>query len=146
MNKFLLAVALCVAAGGAWAQDASTPVGLWKTIDDETGKPKSLVRIVEDHGELSGRVERLIAPDTPDPKCDKCTDDRKGQPVVGMTVIRHVRDQGDGLWGGGDILDPKNGKVYHVRLQLEDGGAKLKVRGYIGIPLLGRSQTWVRAE
>ena len=88
--KRLLAMALLLgAAAGAWAQ--ATPVGLWKTIDDETGKPKSLVRITEAGGTLSGRIERLIDPDKPDPRCDKCTDARKGQPVLGMTIIEGAK-------------------------------------------------------
>ncbi len=142
--KRLLAMALLLgAAAGAWAQ--ATPVGLWKTIDDETGKPKSLVRITEAGGTLSGRIERLIDPDKPDPRCDKCTDARKGQPVLGMTIIEGAKKEADeSYWAGGTILDPNNGKTYRLRLTPEDGGKALQVRGYIG-PFY-RNQTWLRVE
>ncbi|WP_157270178.1 DUF2147 domain-containing protein [Azohydromonas aeria] len=139
----LLAVAAVPAA--AWAQPA-TPVGLWRTIDDATGQPKSLVRITESGGVLSGRVEQVLDPAKADSRCDACSDERKGQPVLGMTVLRNVRQEEPGQWGGGDILDPNNGKVYKVRLRPEDGGSRLGVRGYIGLPALGRSQTWQRVE
>ncbi len=136
----------------AWlgvAQAQSTPVGVWKTIDDETKTEKSLIRIGEAGGVLTGKLEKLLDPATPaDAVCEKCTDERKGKPIVGMTLIRNVK-QNDGdkaLWDGGDILDPNNGKVYKVRLKPIDGGARLEVRGYIGTPLLGRTQTWLRAE
>jgi uncharacterized protein (DUF2147 family) len=144
---FAIACGLALLAGLAHAQ--TTPVGLWKSIDDASGKEKSLIRIVETDGVLSGKVERLLDPATkPDLRCEKCTDSRKDQPVVGMTVLRNVRqDASDkGLWGGGDILDPNEGKVYKVRLKPIDGGARLEVRGYIGMPLLGRTQTWQRVE
>jgi uncharacterized protein (DUF2147 family) len=147
MKKTFIAVALGVIASAAFAE-AATPVGLWKTIDDETGKEKSYVRITEDHGVLSGKIEKLLNPSKPNPVCEKCTDERKDQPVTGLTIIRNVKKDAndDDLWDGGDILDPNNGKVYKVRLSPEDGGKKLKVRGYIGVPMLGRSQTWIRVE
>ena len=139
-----LGAALC---GSALAQ--STPVGVWKTIDDGTGKEKSLIRITDAGGVLAGRIEKLLDPATPqDALCKECSDERKDQPILGMTIIRNVRadDSDKGLWSGGDILDPNNGKVYRVRLKPIDGGAKMEVRGYIGAPLLGRTQTWIRAE
>jgi uncharacterized protein (DUF2147 family) len=144
MKKTAIGLLLASVAGVALAQ-ATSPVGLWKTIDDETGKEKSYVRITEANGVVSGKIEKLIDPKEADPKCDKCTDDRKDKPVVGMTIIRNVKADGE-QWDGGDILDPNNGKVYKVRLRPEDNGKKLSVRGYIGVPMLGRSQTWVRVE
>ena len=146
MKKTAIALMLASAAGVVFAQ-ATSPVGLWKTIDDETKKEKSYVRITEANGVLSGKIEKLLNPDKPDPKCEKCTDERKDQPVVGMTIIRNVKKDGDDdRWEGGDILDPNNGKVYKVRLKPADGGKKLDVRGYIGMPMLGRTQTWIRVE
>jgi uncharacterized protein (DUF2147 family) len=146
MKKSIITAALlAIAAGAAMAQ--ATPAGLWKTIDDETKAEKSLVRIVEIAGVFTGRIEKILS-DKPDAKCNECSDERKDQPVQGMTIIRNVRPAGDdkGLWDGGDILDPNNGKVYRVRLKPVDGGKKLEVRGYIGAPLLGRTQTWLRLE
>lgn len=143
------ALAGVLIAGPLAALAQATPVGLWRTIDDETHKEKSLIRITDSGGVLSGKIEKLLDPETKaDAVCEKCTDERKGQPVLGMTILRGVHQSaGDkALWDGGDILDPNNGKVYKVRLTPVEGGAKLEVRGYIGMPLLGRTQTWLRAE
>ena len=125
---------------------AQTPVGVWKTIDDATGKEKSLVRISEAAGVFSGKVEKGLDPTAKaDAKCDECTDSRKGQPIVGMTIIRNVK-KNEAVWDGGDILDPNNGKVYRVRLTPSGDNKKLEVRGYFGTPMFGRSQTWMRVE
>jgi uncharacterized protein (DUF2147 family) len=135
-----------LAASSAMAQDAS-PIGVWKTIDDETGKPKSLVRITESNGELRGKIEKLFreAGEDPNPKCEKCEGNLKDQPVIGMTIITGMKKDGS-EYNGGHILDPNNGKVYKSKLTVVDGGKKLDVRGYIGVPMLGRTQTWVRQE
>lgn len=144
--KHLIAIALFCLAGTAVAQ--SSPVGLWKTIDDETGKEKSLVRVSEAGGVLTGKIEKLLDPSRQDAKCDKCSDERKDQPIAGMTVIKNVKHNTDNpeRWDGGEILDPNNGKTYKVRMTPVDGGKKLEVRGYVGAPLLGRTQTWQRVE
>lgn len=143
--KTLIAGLLLAAAGAAMAQ--ATPAGLWKTIDDETKAEKSLVRISDAGGVYTGKVEKILS-DKPDARCTECTDARKDQPVQGMTILRDIRQDPDdkALWIGGDILDPNNGKVYKVRIKPVDGGKKLEVRGYIGTPLLGRTQTWIRVE
>ncbi len=131
----------------ALALAQTTPVGLWKTIDDDGKTAKSLVRISEQGGTLVGSIDKLLDPkDGAENKCDKCTDDRKDKPVLGMQIIRGVKADGEGVWGGGEILDPNNGKTYRTRLKPVDGGKKLEVRGYIGAPLFGRTQTWVRVE
>jgi uncharacterized protein (DUF2147 family) len=124
-----------------------SPAGLWKTIDDETKKEKSLVRIKDVNGVFSGTVEKFLDPaNKPDEVCDKCTDDRKDKPVLGMTIIRNIKASADdkGIWDGGDVLDPNNGKVYKARLKPVDGGKKLEMRGYIG-PFY-RTQVWLRVE
>ncbi len=146
MVRFIAALALAAGAFGAAAQ--TTPVGVWKTIDDDGRTEKSLVRIVDDGGRLSGRIETLFDPSKRDAVCDKCSDERRGQRVVGLTILRNVTRQlgDDALWADGDILDPNNGKVYKVRLKPVEGGSKLEVRGYIGMPMLGRTQTWLRVE
>ena len=144
----VVGVVLAFASGLAAAQ-ATSPAGLWKTVDDNTKKEKSLVRIVENNGVYTGKVEKVIDPDAPkDAVCKDCTDDRKDKPVVGMTIIRNMRaSPADKMvFEGGDILDPNNGKVYSARLKLIDEGRKLDVRGYIGMPMLGRTQTWQRVE
>ena len=123
----------------------NTPVGVWKTVDDDSNEPTSYVKIWIDNGELFGKVEKLIRkPGEPsDPKCTKCAGGKKDQPVLGMTIISGLRQEGE-VWTGGHILDPHNGKVYDCRIKIEDGGKKLEVRGYIGFSLIGRSQTWHR--
>ena len=144
-----LALALGLGLFAAMAHAQATPAGLWKTIDDESKKEKSLIRITEAGGVFTGKLEKLLDPSTkPDSVCDLCTDDRKDKPVVGMTLIRGVKqsDSDKGRWDGGEILDPNNGKTYKVRLTPGEGGKTLAVRGYIGAPMLGRTQTWVRVE
>jgi uncharacterized protein (DUF2147 family) len=141
---FLITAALSIAP--AFADDAS-PVGLWKNIDDVSGKPKALIRITESDGALQGKIEQLFRAPAEDqnPKCDKCEGARKDQPIVGMVILSGLKKDGD-EYAGGEILDPNNGKVYKSKLHLTDGGKKLSVRGYIGVPMLGRSQVWVRQE
>jgi uncharacterized protein (DUF2147 family) len=121
-------------------------VGLWKTIDDETKTEKSLVRITDSGGVLTGKIEKILDPAKQNEVCDKCTDDRKDKPIVGLTIIRNAKASGDDVttWTGGDITDPNNGKVYKLRLKPIDGGKTLEVRGYIG-PFY-RNQTWIRVE
>jgi uncharacterized protein (DUF2147 family) len=139
-------IAAVLAVPSAWAQDAS-PVGLWKNIDDETGKPKAMIRITENQGQLQGKIEKLFRPadQEQNPKCDKCEGARKDQPIVGMVIVSGLKKDGDG-YSGGEILDPANGKVYRSKAKLLDGGKKLEVRGYVGAPMFGRSQTWVREQ
>ena len=131
------------------AQAQTSPAGLWKTIDDQDKSEKSLIRISEAGGVYTGKLEKLLDPNAKaDAVCDKCTDDRKDKPIVGMTLIKGVKQNETDklLWDGGEILDPNNGKTYKVRLTPADGGKKLDVRGYIGAPLFGRTQTWIRVE
>ena len=128
-----------------WAAD-STPAGLWKTIDDTTNKPRSLIRITEQNGVYSAVVEKgLLETDTGDKVCDKCTDERKGQKIIGMTIAKGLKKNGN-KYDGGEILDPDNGKVYKCKMTLDESGNNLEVRGYIGISLIGRSQIWHRVE
>lgn len=144
-----IAAAVGFGLAASLAQAQATPAGLWKTIDDNSHKEKSLVRISEAGGVYTGRIEKLLDPATkPDAVCDKCADDRKDKPLVGLTIITGVKqsDSDKSRWDGGEILDPKDGKSYKVRLTPEDGGKSLAVRGYIGAPLLGRTQTWIRVE
>jgi len=142
--KSIAASALLALATGAFAQ--GSPVGLWKTIDDETGQAKSHVRITEANGMLIGKIEKLLDPAKQDSKCDKCTDARKDQPVLGMTIFNGPKRSADDatIWDGGEILDPNNGKTYRMRLRLLDGGQALEMRGYIAF--LYRNQKWLRVE
>jgi uncharacterized protein (DUF2147 family) len=127
--------------------DTGSPVGLWRNLDDQTGKPTAEIRIVEANGVLQGRIEKLYRPASADqnPVCTRCEGADKGKPIVGLAIVNGMTKDGDG-YAGGTILDPGNGKVYKSKMKLVDGGRKLEVRGYIGMPALGRSQTWVRQE
>lgn len=144
MNKAL--TALVFAAFGLPALAQMSPVGVWKSLDEKTGAPKSEVRIAEDGGVLSGKVVRVLREGAdPQAVCDQCTDDRKGQPIEGLEIIRGAKQaEGKEVWEGGKILDPENGKTYTLRMTPIEGGAKLEVRGSIGP--FGRTQTWVRVQ
>jgi uncharacterized protein (DUF2147 family) len=123
---------------------ANSPVGQWHTSDEKTGELKSMVIIFEQQGVMKGRVEKILRKDAdPAAKCDKCSDDRKNQPVVGLEIIRGAKKaSGKNVWEDGEILDPENGKTYSLRLTPIENGAKLEVRGSFGP--IGRTQTWVR--
>lgn len=144
MRTLIAAAVLGVLTSAVQAQ--GTPIGLWRTIDDETKQVKSLVRISESGGVVTGKIEKLVNPSEADPKCDKCSDDRKDQPIVGLQIIRNVRQDADdkSLWTGGEILDPGKGKTYRARFKPVDGGKKLEMRGYIGF--FYRTQVWERVE
>ena len=139
-------VLILVCCGPAWGE-APTPAGLWQTVSDRTGQPGGLIRVVEVDGEYIGTVVAVFSPPAPDPHplCNLCEGDLKDKPVVGMIILRGVRRSGDS-YSTGRILDPDEGQVYKCRIALLDEGRKLEVRGFIGIPLLGRSQTWTRKE
>ena len=143
--KPLLAVLACAVALPALAAEMS-PVGLWRTTDEKTGEAKSEVRIVDNAGVVSGKVEKLLRKGA-DPKavCSQCSDDRKDQPLVGLEIIRGAKKaEGKTVWEDGKILDPKNGSSYSLKLTPVDAGNKLEVRGSIGP--FGRTQTWTRVE
>jgi len=144
--RFLFALVLILHASPIGATESS-PAGLWKTVDDQSGKPKGLVRIREVNGQYEGKIEKIFpAPgDEPAPKCEKCDGARRNQPVLGLTFMWGLTKQGD-EYQGGEILDPESGKIYRAKIKLVDGGKKLEVRGFLGISLFGRSQTWLREE
>ena len=147
-NVTLAALALSMsfaAVSPVLAADEMSPVGLWKNIDDKTGKPKALIRISETNGVLEGKIEKLFRPAEQDqhPLCVKCEGALKDQPIIGMAFLSGLKKSGD-EYSGGQIVDPENGAVYKSKMTLSDGGRKLTVRGYIGVPMLGRSQVWIR--
>ena len=136
---------LTLILGLAGVAQANSPVGRWHTIDDKTGEVKSLVTIEDRDGHLHGRVTQILRKGAdPAARCDKCSDDRKGLPILGMEIIRGVKKSaGQDHWEGGEILDPEEGKLYRVRLTPLEGGAKLQVRGFLGP--FWRNQTWIKA-
>lgn len=144
MHKASLAIILGVLSFPALAQ--MTPVGLWRNVDDKTGEAKAEIRIVENAGVLSGKLEKRLGKDIkPDDVCDECSDDRKDKPILGLEIIRGAKKtEGKEVWEGGKILDPENGRNYTLRMTPMEGGKKLEIRGSFGP--FGRTQTWVRVQ
>lgn len=130
---------------------ANSPIGYWRTIDDATGKPKGIVQIWSSADNvLHGRILKIWPRPGADQNelCTACQGDKHNQRIVGMVILENLKpnEKNPNEWSGGQILDPKNGKTYNCNIQLSNDGAQLKVRGYIGLPLFGRSQTWLKAE
>lgn len=142
-----------IAPNPASPSSLTSPLGQWKTIDDVTGKIKSIVQIREQNGVLYGTVVEVFDPPAPDPLCIHCPGAFKNRPVVGLQILWGLRkngadkngaDKSGAEWTGGQILDPENGKIYRCLLTLADNGQTLRLRGYIGFSLFGRTQRWLR--
>ncbi len=123
---------------------AQSIFGKWKTIDDNTGKAKSIVLIYQKDAKAYARIVELLDKNKKDMRCTECKGAKKNMRVEGMTIIEGLTKDGS-EWNGGTILDPSNGKEYKCYIELE-GKDKLKVRGFIGISLLGRTQYWERVK
>ncbi|WP_116368333.1 DUF2147 domain-containing protein [Parahaliea mediterranea] len=125
--------------------DGPSPVGQWRSIDDETGKAKGVVEVSINNGELSGRLLKLLDPSEPNPVCKACDGERKGQPIEGMVILWGLSGSG-ATWEDGKVLDPESGKVYDAAVKVIDGGERLELRGYMGVSWLGRTQVWERID
>jgi uncharacterized protein (DUF2147 family) len=142
MSLIILLTTLCC----AFANADDSIVGKWKTIDDETGKAKSIVEIYQEGETFKGRVLEILLPEDAKRVCSNCKGEKFNKPILGLEIISNIKEiEKNKEWGDGEILDPKNGKTYKCRLKLKDPKT-LEVRGYIGISLFGRSQTWYRPE
>ncbi|OIQ22422.1 MAG: hypothetical protein BM557_00085 [Flavobacterium sp. MedPE-SWcel] len=141
MKKYILTLLLIITAGISSAA-AQGVIGKWKTIDDETGKAKSIVEIYEENGKIYGKVVEILNPAKKKAKCTKCKGEDKNKPILGLIIIKGLEKDGN-EYTDGDILDPNKGKLYSCTIKLK-GKNKLKVRGYIGFSFIGRSQTWIR--
>ena len=141
----VLAVSLLLEALPAFAAEITSPVGRWQMIDDETNTPRGIVEVTQVNGELQGAFVQAYPRRGEDLNavCFKCEGERKDKPIVGMVILWGLKPSGAD-WSGGHILDPTKGKVYQATLSLIEGGGKARVRGFIGLSLLGRTQTWVR--
>lgn len=151
MKRIILFLTSCVLSALMQLTYAGTyppfsPIGFWKTIDDASGQPKSIVQIWDANNVLYGKVVKLFK--EPARLCVACSGEKQNKPILGMEVLSGFKqsDKNKNEWLGGQILDPKNGKVYHCTIQVLNKGNKLRVRGYIGIPLFGRSQIWLRSD
>ncbi len=140
----LLAWAGSPAPAAAGNARLSSPLGLWEPLDS-SGRPLGLIRIFETGGLFYGRIEPSSPTDDRNARCTRCTGDRHDQPIIGLVLMRHLKPE-NGEYVGGDILDPDTGRIYGCSLRLIDGGHQLIMRGYLGISLLGHSQTWQRVE
>jgi len=145
MYKFLLAASLISLSSFGSESDLSSIVGKWKTVDDESGEVKSIVQIKKNEDTYSATVKKLFKKPDEDqnPLCDACKGDLKNAPIIGLEIIHGLKKRDDD-WGDGTILDPNNGKTYSVKMSLKEKGMKLKVRGFLGFSLLGRTQYWHR--
>lgn len=123
---------------------ALSPVGTWTSIDDATHKPRAVIQITEKNGVLYGTILKIYPQPGDTGICSKCPGNFKNKPIKGLTIMWGLKATGDNSWGGGQILDPKLGRVYGCKLSLSADGKTLSVRGYIGISILGRTQTWVK--
>ena len=137
--------ALAPTSAPALAVDPSDPLGKWMTIDDVSGKPRSVVEISIVNGVAEGTVVKLFPKPGDTGLCGHCTGELAGKPIVGLRILSGVKKDGD-QWDGGHIFDPGEGQSYDVRLRVLDGGQRLEVRGFLGFSLLGRTQIWVRAS
>ncbi len=125
--------------------DAMSPIGKWRTIDDETGEAKSIISINLESGKLQGHIETLLNPSKPNPVCEECKGDKHNQAIEGLTFLWGLSESKQ-EWKGGKILDPETGKEYKAKLKVIDDGTKIEVRGFIGFALIGRTQIWERVE
>ena len=116
--------------------------GIWITKDDVTGREKSEVLLYKDNGKLYGKIINLLLPEDKGKLCTKCKGEYKNKPIEGMIILNDLILE-DGIWEDGTIIDPKSGKIYDCYLSLEKQNT-LKVRGYLGFSLLGRTQIWKR--
>jgi hypothetical protein len=148
MTSIVKSAAIALALFGVSPSHAAdtSPVGRWVTYSDRTHKPTGVIEIKLDHGALKGTIlQQLNRPASLPPAiCRKCEGRLKDAPIVGMTIMWGLTNSGGSNWDDGSILDPNSGDVYSAKVELEDGGQKLLVRGYLGISLLGRSQEWIR--
>lgn len=147
-SKSLRYAALLLAVAGISAPVLANPAGRWKTVDDKTGRDRSIVVVDIIDGVLTGRIERSLNPDDPPGAiCAKCKGALHNQPIQGMALLSGLKADGDDdHWSGGEIVDPESGESYHAKLSVSPDGKTMEVRGYVGISLFGRSQTWVRTR
>ena len=144
LNQLFIAITLLFCVGHLKSQTNDPITGSWRTFDDETNQPAAIVLISEKNGLFSGVVTKLLDPSAL-PTCEKCSDARKAKPVIGMEILTGLKKTADS-YSGGEILDPDNGEIYRATIRLADQGNKLDLRAFIGIPLLCRTQTWIREK
>lgn len=150
-NLMKLMIVCFMVAMATNAAAKNPPIGVWKTIDDINGKPKAIIEISETPNQtLEGRILKVFSQPGQVQKefCTACEGKRHNQRIIGLTILEHLKQNKEKAdeWHDGEILDPKTGKIYHCNLRVTDNGQKLNVRGFIGLPLFGRTQTWIKVK
>ena len=128
------------------AQAASLDGTQWQTIDDKTGEKKAIIQLNERGGKVSGKIIKVLNKEKAKAVCTKCPGNLKNQPVEGLQILTGLKAEGNNQWSDGKLVDPESGKVYSGKITLSDNGQSLDLRGYVGTPLFGRSQTWQRIK
>ena len=143
---FVAALAALVVAAGHTLSAEPTPVGLWQAVDDDTKQPTGWFLIKDHGGVYDGIIAKMFMKpgENPNEPCVACKDDRHNHPWLGLEIIRGMKPEGENKFGGGTILDPRDGKVYKASMKVTPDGQTLIVRGYIGFELLGQNQYWTR--
>lgn len=141
----LLCVSHLITLSPSYASPPSV-AGKWKSFDDKTNKPRSIIEISQDsEGKLIGHIRELIDPKEENPICDKCSGENKNQPIIGLQILWGLTEHKPNKeWRNGQILDPESGRVYNARITFDKESNELHVRGFVGFSLIGRTQTWKR--
>lgn len=148
--RVLISIMLSMSLSCAFAETTKptarldSVTGYWTTVDDKTGKVRSIMHLWENRGVIYGRIEKIFKQPGDTGICSKCPGQFRNKPILGLAIIWGLEKTGDHVWSGGQILDPHNGKVYRVMLTLANDGKSLRARGYIGFSLFGRTQNWYR--
>ncbi len=142
ITRFLVACAVGATCMPVFAADLS-PAGVWRTMNDKTGKVRGTVLVYEEKGEFFAKVNSAVDPKEAADICDLCPGELKNRPVIGLVIMRGMKRVG-AEYGGGEVLDPDTGSIYRGKFKITDSGTKMVLRGFVGISLLGRSQTWQR--
>ena len=141
---------LVVLSAGALLSTSVFAVSLngtqWQTIDDKTGEKKAVIQLTESGGKVSGKIIKVLNKEKVDALCTKCPGSLKNKPVEGLQILSGLKADGNNQWSDGKLVDPESGKTYSVKLTLSDNGQSLKLRGFVGTPVFGRSQTWQRIK
>jgi uncharacterized protein (DUF2147 family) len=147
MKKTMMLATMILLCSVSLALAGGSPVGKWKTIDDETKKEKSIVEVYEANGKIFGRILQLLQEKDGGASklCTKCPGSDLNKPMIGLVFVKDLKADGD-EYTGGTILDPNNGKVYKCKMEVIEGGSKMKVRGFLGVSLLGRTQIWHKVK
>ena len=118
----------------------------WQTVDEKTGEKKAIVQLNDNGGKVSGKIIKVLNSKNAKANCEKCTGSLKDKPIEGLQILTGLSADGNNQWSSGKLVDPETGKIYSGKITLSDNGQSLKLRGYVGSPVFGRTQTWQRIK